>query len=176
MRKYVAGILVVTGFLACNQAKKELKEKIVSPETNLMQTKEIHETTVVMSYLPSGWLRKQTQDTERDFSSELTFKINIKSANGAQLQEISERQAASYGLDTVFQLISGRDTLAPLVAEREANGNIGGVVYLVTFTRPQQTAADIQLIYKDWLYTSTRLVFPLKTLFVHQADSLSQRL
>ncbi|MBV8255079.1 MAG: hypothetical protein JO154_20930 [Chitinophaga sp.] len=176
MKNYIVGMLVVTGFLACNQVKKELKEKIVSPETNLIQTKQIHETTVGMSYLPAGWLRKQTQDAERDFNHQLTFKINIKSVNGAQLQEVSQRQAASYGLDTVFQLISGRDTLAPLVAEREANGNIGGVVYLVTFIRPEQPANEMLLVYKDWLYTSTRLVFPLKKLFIHQADSLSQRL
>ncbi|SHL81688.1 hypothetical protein SAMN05444266_10591 [Chitinophaga jiangningensis] len=170
-------ILVYTILVSCHENGAALRKAITAEGSGLLQTRQVHDVTVRMSYLPSGWLASVHPNDGREYNQELTFKVNVNCKDIDKLKKLGEQKEASFGLDSLFQLVVKGDTIVPLLAEREANGNIGGITYLITFARPAiNTAIPLQLIYKDWIYTSTRLVFPIDYLSVSASDSLSQHL
>lgn len=174
-------VLNITGVMlllicACRQAGTGLKEIMNNPASGLHQEKRVGSTVVSFTYLPECWERVNGRD-ESAGAEEMCFKVNVFSpGNGAGMAK-KDAQGASYGLDSVFQLVLNHDTLAPLQAQRIANGNIKGIEYLVIFERrPLRSVQTAAFIYKDWLFTSTRLVFPLQKNYLQKSDSISCRL
>lgn len=161
---------------ACRQTGTGLKTIMNNPATGLHQEKRVGSTVVSFTYLPECWERVNGRNAGEG-SAEMCFKINVFSPeNGAGMAK-KEPQGASYGLDSVFQLVLNHDTLAPLQAQRIANGNMKGIEYLVIFERrPLRSVQTAAFIYKDWLFTSTRLVFPLQKNYLQKSDSISCRL
>lgn len=168
--------LVLLLISACHQSGTDLKAILNDPASGLHQEKRVGNTVVTFTYLPECWERVNGRKGNED-SPEMCFKINVFSPeNGAGIRK-KEAQGASYGLDSVFQLVLNHDTLAPLQAQRIVNGNMKGIEYLVIFERrPLSSVQAAAFIYKDWLFTSTRLVFPLQKNYLQKSDSISCRL
>ncbi|MFY0256453.1 hypothetical protein ACDQ55_21165 [Chitinophaga sp. 30R24] len=164
--------------LSCqNSPAKQLQQLHDDKDNGLVQEKRINNTVVTCSYLPAGWERKMSDEPDVGTVEGMSFEVNITSADKADLIQKGSHQMASYGLDTVFQLIYDQDTLPPLLAQRVANGNVGGIVYLVTFDRRTlEQGSKLTFVYKDWLFTATRLTFPLQINLLQQSDSLSLKL
>lgn len=116
-----------------------------------------------MTYIPQG-----LQQEEWSF----TFTIHEPDS----LQRKKETKEMSFGLDTLFHLVHGTDTLPALHAMRIANGNIGGMQYLVAFPQVSDPGSDIRLVFSDWLFTGRFLEFPLSVPSIKKLDSLSARL
>lgn len=158
--------------LACNNNREQVKNLMQDAQSRLVQDKQIGDTKVRLTYLPLGW-EKQAGLHEEEDATEMAFRVNV---NGSKQVTVNEK-LASYGVDTLFQLILNRDTLAPVSAERIANGNLSGITYLVIFERrPMLPVQQAMFVFKDWLFTNTRLVFPLERKYILIADSLSHRL
>jgi hypothetical protein len=168
--------LVLLSISACRSGGTGLKALMSDPASGLHQEKRVGNTVVTFTYLPECWERVNGR-RENEGAPEMCFKINVLSTgNGAGMRK-NEAQGASYGLDSVFQLVLNHDTLAPLHAQRIANGNMKGIEYLVIFERrPLSSVQAAAFIYKDWLFTSTRLVFPLQKNYLQKSDSISCRL
>ncbi|QJB35661.1 hypothetical protein HF324_31920 [Chitinophaga oryzae] len=170
-------MIIITLLIAgCgNSNRQQLQTMMQDTNTGLVTEKNIGGTVVTCTYLPRCWDHPGTPEVA-EADSELSFKVHIR-ADKPGMKEKSAQQAANYGLEEVFQLVADEDTLSPVIAQRIANGNMGGVEYLVTWQRPalekKRTAA---LIFKDQVFTTTRLVFPLKINSLLQSDSLSCRL
>ncbi|GEP89283.1 hypothetical protein SAMN05660909_01629 [Chitinophaga terrae (ex Kim and Jung 2007)] len=172
MRKVMKNtmLLAIVFFCACkNNRKAKLVEVMKQPYSGLVQQKQVGATIVNVTYLPLCWEQVNNKNAERN-DDEICFKVNVHHLNEADLK----KQSASYGVDTLFQLVLNRDTLAPIGAERIANGAQHDIEYLVIFER--RSWAPVQqttFIFKDWLFTSTRLLFPLDKKFLQKSDSLS---
>lgn len=168
----IAIALLIAGCV--NNDQQKLQALLKDADNGLVTEKNIGGTVVTCTYLPRCWDHLTPSAVAN--ADELSFKINIRS-DKPDMKDKSRQQAASYGLEEAFQLVTDNDTLSPLIAQRIANGNMGGVEYLVTWQRPawreKRTAA---LIFKDQVFTTTRLVFPLKINSLLQSDSLSCRL
>lgn len=168
--------LVVLSISACRPGGTDLKAIMNDPASGLHQEKRIGNTVVTFNYLPECWERVNG-GKGKEGSPEMCFKINVFSPGNEAGMRKKEAPGASYGLDSVFQLVLNHDTLAPLQAQRIANGNMKGIEYLVIFERrPLSSVQVAAFIYKDWLFTSTRLVFPLQKNYLQKSDSISCRL
>ncbi|SKA40249.1 hypothetical protein SAMN04488128_105152 [Chitinophaga eiseniae] len=158
-----------------NSNRQQLQRLMQDRNTGLVTEKNIGGTVVTCTYLPRCWDHPRTPAVAEE-DSELSFKVHIR-ADKPDMREKSAQQAANYGLEEVFQLVTDGDTLSPVIAQRIANGNMGGVEYLVTWQRPAlEEKRTASLIFKDQVFTTTRLVFPLKINSLLQSDSLSCRL
>lgn len=168
---------VVLMMAACTSGNKNsLKAAMKDPKNGLVQEKRIGGTVVKLTYLPECWERMNGRMQEADHD-EMCFKINVFPVNEEGEKKKQDDKRASFGLDTVFQLVLNHDTLKPLQADRVANGNARGIEYLVIFERkPLEAVQQAVVIYKDWLFTSTRLVFPMQKKYIQLTDSLSCRL
>lgn len=172
-KRMIVIALLVAG--CSNSNRQQLQTLMQDGSTGLVTGKNIGGTVVTCTYLPRCWDQPGARDVA-DTDRELSFKIHIR-ADKPDMKEKSASQAANYGLEDAFQLVSGKDTLAPVIAQRIANGNMGGVEYLVTWQRPAlEEKQNAVLIFKDKVFTATRLVFPLKINSLLQSDSLSCRL
>ncbi|RFS22050.1 hypothetical protein DVR12_15525 [Chitinophaga silvatica] len=156
--------------MACHENRNvALKEVMQQSEAGLSQEKHIGNNVVNMTYLPTCWEKVNDRNAETN-DKEMCFKVNVTKVSKEQMNQ----QAVSYGVDTLFQLILNRDTLIPISAERIANGSLNSVEYLVIFERrPLAPVQQAAFIFKDWLFTSTRLLFPLDKKFLQKSDSLS---
>ncbi|WP_212002831.1 hypothetical protein [Chitinophaga sp. HK235] len=172
MRYWKFGWVLALWLMACESpAGKQFKALHQQPDNGLVQHKNIGNIAISCTYLPIGWQRS-VNDGKDENDNLLTFRINVSSADASAIQKMSAQQVASFGLDTLFQLIADNDTLIPVYAERVANGNIGGPEYLVAFHRSEKVS-KLQLVYKDWIYSGSRLFFPLQQTLLQQSDSLS---
>ncbi|MGF6848140.1 hypothetical protein QFZ51_003375 [Chitinophaga sp. W3I9] len=161
---------------ACDQPGAGLKAIMNDPASGLHQEKRVGNTVVSFTYLPACWERVNGRSANEG-ATEMCFKVNVFSPGNSAGMRKKDAQGASYGLDSVFQLVLNHDTLAPLQAQRIANGNMKGIEYLVIFERrPLSSVQAAAFIYKDWLFTSTRLVFPLQKNYLQKSDSISCRL
>lgn len=170
-------LVIFISMMACgDRSRNELQQLMADEQSGLLQEKRIGDVVIRLTYLPECWERMNNRPASVDHS-EMCFKINVLPANNNMDQRKEEPMSASYGLDTVFQLILNRDTLAPLMAQRVSNGQLNGVEYLVIFERkPLAAVQQAALVYKDWLFSATRLVFPLQKNYLQKSDSLSCRL
>ncbi|MBC9914057.1 hypothetical protein [Chitinophaga varians] len=168
----IAMALLMAGCV--NNDQQKLQALLRDTHNGLVTEKNIGGTVVTCTYLPRCWDQLTPSAVAND--NELSFKINVRS-DKPDMKEKSGQQAASYGLEEAFQLVTDNDTLSPVIAQRIANGNMGGVEYLVTWQRPVwQQKKVAALIFKDQVFTTTRLVFPLMINSLLQSDSLSCRL
>lgn len=176
IRLTISFLVIFIGMIACrDRSRNALQQLMTDEQSGLLQEKRIGDVVIRLTYLPECWERMNNRPASVDHS-EMCFKINVLPAGNTD-QRKEEPMSASYGLDTVFQLILNRDTLAPLIAERVSNGQLNGVEYLVIFERkPLAAVQQAALVYKDWLFSATRLVFPLQKNYLQKSDSLSCRL
>lgn len=149
--------------VACNNAGKV--ERLMKDSTKeLIQSKEVNGHHFKLTYLPPV-------KTE----GEWCFRLNVKLPEA--LKGAGEGQQASYGVDTLFSMVLGRDTLLPVHAMRIANGNITGVEYMIIFEKPENAPVGQSAFYfNDWLFTHQMMKFPLQITAINSIDSLSSRI
>jgi hypothetical protein len=158
--------MLLWGMAGCKSGWKSDAVKINTDPR--VQEKEIRGTKLMLTYMPPCM---QPNGTSENDATEVVFKLNIFSD---QLKEVKTREAGqllSYGIDTLFMLTSGQDSVAPLLAQRIANGNLRGAEYLLIFERTAlQHDKQVTLIFKDWLFTNVRMEFPVD---IFKIDSIS---
>lgn len=148
---------------ACgNDAERRATEMYVSADTKLVQLKKINGFNIQLQYLPQGIQQEEWR-----------FKLTVQEPGETNQRE---SKALSYGLDTLFSLVQGRDTIPALHAMREANGNIGGMTYILVFPQVSDAGGDLRLHFSDWLFTQRYMEFPLSVSSIKKLDSLSARL
>jgi hypothetical protein len=145
--------VIVTALLllcmACRNSKKTL----------LVREKSVNGFDLQLQYLPS-------EDKEV-----LRFRLNVRNADGATMKHTDDVRF-NYGLDSLFAFVNMADTIHPVDVIRVANGNLNGVEFMLLFSRPDNySGADGQVIFKDWLFTSQLMAFPVEGL-----DALNQQI
>lgn len=149
--------------LACN-TRRQQRESMKA--LSLLDEKEASGWTMRLRYLPSK---------EPD-SLEWTLVLRVEHASGLP-QKIVNEPRYSYGIDSLFEVITPVDTLAPGMAIRVANGQTDGAEYLLTFDRRAfRQPGKVQLRFRDWLFSQRDLYFPLNVVSIHQLDSIYSRI
>lgn len=167
----ITGIVIMTLFIAgCGVNNHAKVVAMMGDTTNgIIQMRTINGHKFRLSYLPAE------QPVEGDFP-EWCFKLNIHLPEGETGRQ-DEGNQASYGVDTLFHLVSGKDTLLPLHAMRVANGNMKGIEYMIIFNRPDVLhGRQTTFCFSDWLFTHQYLAFPLQVPAIVKIDSLSSRI
>jgi hypothetical protein len=165
-------LLICWGVIACEApARKRLAAEI---RATALQKRQINNTEIAVTYMPACWLQATDHDTlAMAGTSTITFRLDIHTLN-SHLRGMAAGEAFSYGIDTLFLLVQGADTIAPLYAHRVANGNLTGMEYLVGFDRHRfNHSPDLHLIFKDWLFSAARVHFTWRREWVQKIDSLS---
>ncbi|WP_160717997.1 hypothetical protein [Chitinophaga solisilvae] len=173
MRNYLLVLAMLLTACSGNRQDK-LAQLMKDATTTLSQEKRVGPMVIRCTYLPACWDQRSQKEAPGSNEAEMSFRINVQSTNPGEVKEKGSRQMASYGVEENFQLIVNRDTLLPVLAQRIANGNLDGAEYLVIFPRvPLAPVQTMSLVYKDWVFSSTRLVFPFNKTFLQQSDSIS---
>lgn len=156
----LAALLLV--ICACGHSKKEVMQAV--KDNDLLQEKTINGFAFKMQYMPSGDVNM------------LKFRLNITDANGGSMKA-ADNNRFSYGLDSLFGIVNVTDTIHPVDVLRVANGNIGGVEYMLVFDRPTAySSVKCFLYFRDVLFTQQFITFPLKGSAINHVDSLSQKI
>lgn len=166
----IAGIIMIICMLAgCGMSDRAKATDMMSDTTTgLVQYRKVNGHDFRLSYLPPA------QQVEGDLP-EWCFRLNVQLPEGAL--PAKEGLQSSFGIDTLFHLVSGKDTLSPLHAMRVANGNLGGVEYMIIFDKPANPqASNTRLCFSDWLFTHQFLEFPIQVPAIIKIDSLSSRI
>jgi hypothetical protein len=154
MKRYLP-IVVLLALFAC---KTDLRKAV--KDSGLVQEKTVNGFVMRMEYMPSADVNL------------LHFVLNVKESNGASMKA-ADGNKFSYGLDSLFGLINVTDTIRPVDVVRVANGNIGGVQYMLLFDKPNAfSRANLVLYFKDELFTRQIITFPLKGSAINHIDSL----
>ena len=146
MKRYLLVLLVL---FSC---KTDVKKR------TLMQEKTVNGFKMRMEYMPSADVNLL------HFVLNITDGTAMKTANGNKF---------NYGLDSLFGIVNVADTIHPVDVVRIANGNIGGVQYMVLFDKPLiLQGSDLTLYFKDELFTQQLITFPVKGSAINHFDSL----
>lgn len=94
-------------------------------------------------------------------TSTLYFMFVVKAINAQQLPSGTDSRF-NYGVDSLFYMINGKDTLPALDAVRMANGNLDGIQYMLVFDKPATADTLRRIVFRDWLFTSHIISFPFK--------------
>lgn len=161
--------LVLWAMVGCNSSSKpatvDAHIKLADPR---VQEKEFHDTRLVLTYMPPCMLEEMKMAVD---TSEVVFRLNIFSEKLKQSKSAEAARAISYGLDSLFTLISGADSLPPLLAQRIANGNLRGAEYLLIFNRTAlHNRQQVALVFRDRLFTNVRMEFAMD---IFKIDSIS---
>jgi hypothetical protein len=147
-------ILAVVLLLMCACKKKE---------SRLSQEQTVNGFVLRMEYMPS-----------KDVNL-LHFVLNITESDGTPMKAANGNKF-SYGLDSLFGIVNVTDTLHPVDVIRVANGNIGGIQYMILFDRPAAfSKANLFLYFRDQLFTQQFIRFPLNGNAINHIDSLRLR-
>lgn len=151
-------ILIITGLiLLCSACKKKINE-------SLIQEKSINGFELRLQYLPGG---------DKDL---LRFRLNVRNSDGATMKH-TEHVKFNYGLDSLFAFVRSTDTILPVDVIRIANGNVNGIEFMLLFNRPANySLMNYQLVFKDWLFTSQLMTFPIEGSTIAHVDSFNQPL
>lgn len=148
------------GIIACKPAKKEIMQTIA--ETGMLQDKEENGFHYRLQYMPPVH-----QDDL------LRFRLHISNSDGSAMKH-TEEQVYSYGLDSMFAFVNVKDTAAPVDIVRVANGNVGGLEYMLVFERPQAYGiTNCRLLFRDYLFNHKYITFPIQGAAIKHIDSLS---
>ena len=148
--------------VGCANRQKEIMQ--ATKDDGLLQEKTVNGFVLKMQYLSS-------EDKEL-----LHFVVNIAESNGAPMKGTDDSKF-SYGLDSLFGIVNVTDTIHPVDVVRVANGDIGGVQYMVLFDRPAAYSdVNLFLFFRDQLFTQQFIKFPLKGSAINHIDSLSQKI
>lgn len=169
MRRTIFLSLVLWTMVGCNSSSKpamiDARIKQTDPR---VQEKEFHDTRLVLTYMPPCMLEEMKMAAD---TSEVVFRLNVFSEELKQSESRDAARAISYGLDTLFNLVSGADSLPPLLVQRIANGNLRGAEYLLIFNRTAlHNRQQVALVFRDWLFTNVRMEFPMD---IFKIDSIS---
>jgi hypothetical protein len=149
-RYILAAVLLLMS--ACN--KKQPK---------LFQEKTVNGFVMRMEYMPSNDVNL------------LHFVLNVTESDGTPMKAVNANKF-SYGLDSLFGIVNVTDTLHPVDVIRVANGNIGGMQYMILFDRPPAfSKVNFFLYFRDQLFTQQFIKFPLKGDEINHIDSLRLR-
>lgn len=144
--------------------KRRLAEAMTDPANGTVQVKEINGYRFRLNYLP-----EPGQEEEWCFQLKVQLPPDMLQGKGESLQ-------ASFGVDTLFTLIAGRDTLPPAHVMRIANGNIGGLEYMLIFPRKKFSMDNAAIGFSDRLFSNQYFEFPIRFSAIDKIDSLSQRI
>lgn len=148
--------------LSCNTGQKQRKEM---KELSLLDEKITGDWKMRLRYLPAA-----VKDT-----SGWNLILNIEHLSKLP-QEVLNEPRFSYGVDSLFEIITPDGTLVPHIAIRVANGQVSGAEYMITFDRSVLKQASAEFRFKDWLFTRRDLFFPLNIASIHQLDSIYTRI
>ena len=149
----------------CGAAERRLGKALTDPANGAVQEKEVNGYRFRLSYLP-----EPGQQEER------CFRLNVQLPPDMTHNRESESLQASFGVDTLFKMIAGADTLAPLQVMRIANGNIGGLEYMLIFSRKGPLKDSAAIGFSDRLFSNNYLEFPVRFSVLDKIDSLSSRI
>jgi hypothetical protein len=173
MKKILFGAVCCILF-SCNNGKKEIKTAYKNNKQSLIQERNVGGILLHVTYLPVYWERLLGRDNP-SADQEISFKLNIVPPKTTG--ELQRGTKPVMEVDTLFDLIAGQDTIPALFAQQIANGNPSSAEYLVTFKRRTlENNTTLQLVFKDWVYTHSRMVFPFEVKNIKNIDSLSSRL
>ncbi|QHS63895.1 hypothetical protein [Chitinophaga agri] len=163
MIKRLAAVCSLLILAACGSSKREVMQSV--KDKHLLQEKTVNDYVFRLQYMPP---EKVADDTAL-----LYFRLNITNSQTRQIKGTSD-QGASYGLDTLFCLVAGTDTLIPVDVNRIANGTLNGAEYMLVFDKQAvRRQPESRLVFRDWLFTHQYLVFPVSGSAISQIDSLS---
>lgn len=163
---------VITGYFlllicACGASRKEIMQSV--KDSNLLQEKTVNDYVFKLQYMPS-------EPGEGEDTSLVYFRLNVLNSAGVPMKATSD-PGYSYGLDTLFSLISATDTIDPVDIIRIANGTVNGMEYMLVFDREKvYTRPDCKLLFRDWLFTHQFISFPIKGSAIANIDSLSLKI
>jgi len=98
---------------------------------------------------------------KKEDASTMYFMFVVKAINGQKLPSGTDSRF-NYGVDSLFYMVNGKDTLPALDAVRMANGNLDGIQYMLVFDRPEIADTLRRVVFRDWLFTSHIISFPFK--------------
>lgn len=139
-----SGVIILGGLLLLSACKKR------EPST-LLAEREMNDYRM---YLHS--MKEKKEDLSTSY-----FMFVVKAINGQQLPSGTDSRF-NYGVDSLFYMINGKDTLPALDAVRIANGNLGGIQYMLVFDKPATADTLRRIVFRDWLFTSHIISFPFK--------------
>ncbi|WP_341839414.1 hypothetical protein [Chitinophaga caseinilytica] len=149
--------------LAC-QSKRQRAEKM--RELSLLDEKEASGWKMRLRYLPENG-----KDT-----SAWNLVLRVEHASGLPQKMLNDPKF-SFGIDSLFEVITPADTVSPFMAIRVANGQTNGAEYMITFDRSAlRHSTGVQLRFRDWLFSQRDLYFPLNVTSIHQLDSIYTRI
>lgn len=158
MNKCLLPVLVLLLCACGGQKREKIKEELKKVE--LSQDQEANGFLYHMQYLPDG------------DKNMLQFVVNITETSGRPMK-IKNADQFSYGLDSLFGLVNVKDTLFPVDVMRIANGNMGGIQYMLVFERPHAYSDfNLSLFFKDKLFSNQFISFPLTKAAIYHIDSL----
>jgi hypothetical protein len=158
MRKVLVLSLVICTALACNSRRKKMTALMNDPSGMLAQEQEIRGFRLKMQYLPKD-------------SAEWCFRLNI---DAEDRQVFRDDPVQSYGVDSLFRMINGGDTLLPVHAMRIANGNMSGLEYMIIFEKqPVVAGSNASLLFMDGLFTQRKVVFPLNLQAIEEIEAIN---
>lgn len=124
----------------------------------LVQERMVLGARMRMQYLPAD-------------TSEWSFRLNIYPQDRHQFHDDPMQ---SYGVDTLFRMIVGSDTLLPVHAMRIANGNVNGLAYLVIFEKrlavPESKAS---LLFLDAFFSLRKVIFPINLQAIENIEAIN---
>ncbi|UYQ95597.1 hypothetical protein MKQ68_10840 [Chitinophaga horti] len=154
--------------LASCGRRDQMKALYAEADNALLQRKTMNGLNMQLQYLPEG--------PNGGAPGELCFKLNVTAVDASNKINADFNQA-SYGVDTLFQLIMPGDTILPIHAMRIANGMYTGAEYLIVFDKARfATTTTGRFVFRDWLFSNSRVEFNVKPAAVRAADSLSTRI
>ncbi|MRG44750.1 hypothetical protein GFS24_06475 [Chitinophaga sp. SYP-B3965] len=162
--KYIL-VIMMAALAACSGGRQERMKALMADSVNgLFQVREINGHRFRLTYLP-----------EEKQQGEWCFKLNVELSPEMKASKGESRQG-SYGVDTLFSLVSGRDTILPVHAMRVANGNMNGVEYMIIFEKKPWQVENAKFCFSDWLFTHRFLEFPIQLPAINKIDSISSRI
>jgi len=166
-------LMICCSVIACKRNVKPLLDSEM--RKGAIQEKEVNNVAVAVAYMPScHQYIADTQQSGTTDNEEMTFRVKVHSRDNSKPLRVTGKESYSYGIDSLFSLVINNDTIPALYAHKVANGNLGGVEYLVGFNREQvDRAPSLALLFKDWLFTSTLLRFNYNRSLLDKVDSLS---
>ncbi|WP_343307730.1 hypothetical protein AAHN97_11375 [Chitinophaga niabensis] len=163
--KYIL-VMIIGALIACSGSRQDRMKTLMGDSLNgLYQVKEINGHQFRLTYLPE---KEKGQE-------EWCFKLNVEVSPETKASK-GESQQASYGLDTLFALVAGADTLLPAHTMRIANGNLKGIEYMIIFEKKKWQVENVKFCFSDWLFTHRFIEFPVQLPAINKIDSISSRI
>jgi hypothetical protein len=163
---WIACLLLI---VSCVSKKSEAGKDPASA-LGLRQTKQVNGVQLELSYMPRCPEKAAQGAGGVAGENDLSFRLRIIPARNNDLSA----PVLSYGIDTLFDLQVAGGSVAPLMAQRIANGNVRGLEYLLVFDRNVvKEEAVCKVIFKDYLFTNTLLTFPVDIRNANKLDAIS---